>query len=179
VSGHNETQARSTGSDDLVEMGRINGLYGVRGWVKVYSHTRPPEGLLRYRSWLVSAGETWQPRRVAEGRLHGKGIVVRLQGCEDRDAAEALLGARIAVQRDRLPRLDAGEYYWTDLIGLEVETLEGIDLGRVSHLIETGANDVLVVRGDRERLIPFLPGRFVHEIDLDRGRMRVDWDPSF
>jgi len=164
---------------DLVTVGRISGLYGVRGWVRVYSHTEPREGIVRYSPWYLRLGGEWRPVAVAEGRRHGKGVVARLEGCEDRDQAARLMGAEIAVRRDQLPPLPEGDYYWTDLEGLRVVNREGVELGTVERLMETGANDVLVVRGERERLVPYLPGRVVLGVDLEGGEIRVDWDPDF
>lgn len=164
---------------DLVTVGRICGLYGVRGWVRVFSHTDPREGIVRYSPWYLRLGGEWREVRLAEGRRQGKGVVARLEGCEDRDQAARLMGAEIAVRRDQLPPLPPGEYYWTDLEGLRVVTREGVELGVVARLMETGANDVLVVRGERERLVPYLPERVVLEVDLEGGVIRVDWDPDF
>ena len=114
------------------------------------------------------------------GRAHGKGLVDELPGVADRDAAAALVGTEIWVARSALPKAKPGEYYWSDLEGLEVVTTEGVSLGKVSHLVATGANDVLVVKDAmRERLIPFLIGQFVTDVDLDAGRLAVDWDPEF
>ena len=163
---------------DPLIVGRINGLYGVRGWVKVFSHTAPRERIVDYSPWLVRRTGGWSPMKVASGRVQGKGVVVRLEGVEDRDAAAALVGAEIALRRDQLPRLPDGEYYWADLIGLHVVTVEGVELGRVDHLLETGANDVLVVMGERERLVPYTESAVV-SVDLDAGRLTVDWDPEF
>ena len=166
---------------DLVVMGRISGLYGVRGWVKVFSHTSPRERIVQYSPWQVRlggpAGE-WRPMTVAEGKRHGKGVIARLEGIDDRDAAARLMEAEIAVRRDQLPELEPGDYYWTDLQGLEVVNREGVTLGRVDHLFETGANDVLVVLGERERLIPYTDDT-VRGVDLEGGRIEVDWDPEF
>lgn len=162
-----------------VVLGRVIGLFGVQGWVKVHSDTRPRENILDYPVWQLDAPGGWQPRRLLRGRAHGKGIVVQLEACEDRTAAAALIGARVAVARDELPPLAEGEYYWTDLEGLRVRTATGIELGTVERLMETGANDVLVVGGERERLIPFLPGRVVTDVDLESGILVVDWDPDF
>ena len=125
-------------------------------------------------------GDGWQRWKLASGRRQGKAVVLKLKVCNDRGTAEALIGAQIAITHDQLPELDApGDYYWTDLQGLRVETIDGIDLGRVDRLFETGANDVMVVRGERERLIPFLWERVVCEVDIEAGLMRVDWDPDF
>lgn len=164
---------------ERVLVGRISGLYGVRGWVRVYSDTEPRDNILRYTPWLVARAGGWVETAVLEGRRHGKGIVARLDGIADRDQAAALLGAEVAILRDQLPVLARGEYYWSDLIGLAVVNREGIGLGRVEHLMETGSNDVLVVRGERERLIPYLPEDVILEVDRAEGILRVDWDPEF
>jgi 16S rRNA processing protein RimM len=127
---------------------------------------------------LTLAGSEFEVA-AAQGHEQGKGMVAKLPGCDDRDAAAKLVGATIRVPRSALPKAKRGEYYWTDLEGLDVVTVEGVDLGKVSHLFATGANDVLVVHGERERLIPFVTGQFVKEVDLKSGRITVDWDPEF
>ena len=149
------------------------------GWVRAVSWCEPPDNLLTYSPWYLRLRDGWTVCRLEEGRAHGKGVVARLEGCNDRDQAQALGGAAVAVRRSQLPDPGTGEFYWADLIGLRVVGAGGRDLGRVSGLIETGANDVLVVQGDRERLIPYLPGQVVLEVDLDAKRIRVDWDPDF
>jgi 16S rRNA processing protein RimM len=117
---------------------------------------------------------------LLNGRQQGKGIVAHLKGCDDRDQAAALMETEIAIRREQLPEAAPGEYYWADLQGLKVINTEGIELGVVDHLLETGANDVLIVRdGDTERLIPYVFGQFVLDVALDQGVMRVDWDPEF
>jgi 16S rRNA processing protein RimM len=116
---------------------------------------------------------------VCEGQAHGKGIIARLESIHDRDEAARLLGAEIAVNREQLPPAPEGEYYWADLIGLTVQNHKGITLGQVDHLLETGANDVLVVKGDRERLIPFLLEQVILDVDLAQRLLRVDWDEDF
>jgi 16S rRNA processing protein RimM len=164
---------------EFIEVGRISGLYGVRGWVKVYSHTEPRDNILEYSPWYLKIQGKWLPVEPVEGRLHGKGVVVRLDGCTDRDAAARLVGTDIAVHRDQLPETEEGEYYWNDLIGLRVVNTGGVELGQVDNLLETGANDVLVVKGDRERLIPYTPGEAVVKVDLEAGLLTVEWDPDF
>lgn len=166
-------------TEERVAVGRISGVYGVKGWVKIYSYTDPRDNILQYTPWLLKRPDGWQAVEVVDGRAHGKGVVARLEGCEDRDAAARWIDTEIAILRSQLPEPEAGEYYWNDLIGLRVLTLSGEDLGRVDHLLETGANDVLVVQGDRERLIPYIPGDVVTAVDLDAGELRVDWDPGF
>ncbi len=158
----------------------MSGVYGVKGWLRVFSHTQPRERILSYRPWLIQRGGSWQVVEVEAGQAHAKGVLVKLAGCDDRDAAARLIGADIAIRREQLEALAPGEYYWADLIGLRVETVAGVALGRVETLLETGANDVLVVQdGRRERLIPYVRPQFVTEIDLARGLLVVDWDPEF
>jgi 16S rRNA processing protein RimM len=168
------------GGQRFVTLGRVSGAYGVRGWLKIHSETEPRENIVRYSPWYLGRAGQRREWTVAEGRVHGKGVVARLDGCDDRDRAESLVGAEIAVLREQLPEpTGPGEFYWADLVGLRVETIDGVDLGRVERLFETGANDVIVVQGDRERLIPYLWERVVRDVDLDAGSMRVDWDPEF
>jgi 16S rRNA processing protein RimM len=162
-----------------VVAGRVAGAYGVNGWLRVVSFCDPPENLLQYSPWHLGGEGRWVLARLEAGRAHGKGVVAQVAGCGERDQAEALTGALVAVERRQLPALEEGEYYWADLVGLRVEGPAGRDLGVVTGLVETGANDVLVVQGDRERLIPYLPDRVVREVDLAAGRIRVDWDPDF
>ena len=167
----------------LITMGRITGLYGVKGWVKVFSETEPREGISKYSEWLVKRPHGWQRFAVESGRKQGKNVVVKLAGIDDRDMAATLSGCEIAVTRDQFALAKPGEYYWLDLEGLKVTTIDGVELGIVDHLLETGANDVLVVREEggetREHLIPYLPGQVVTDIDLQHKRMIVDWDPEF
>lgn len=162
-------------------LGRITGLHGVRGWIRVHSYTRPPEALLEYKEWLVGGGAGWHSEPVAEARQQGKALVARFAGTEDRDAAARFVGADVAVERCRMPDPAEGEYYWADLEGLEVRHRDGRRLGRVSRLLETGAHDVMEVRHEenglaRELLIPFVPGEFVLGVDLDAGVIDVDWE---
>lgn len=165
------------GNDPIV-VGRITGAHGVRGWVKVASFTDPVDNLLDYRPWLVRQGAAWQPLKVLEVHRRGKGFVARIEGCDDRDGAEAWAGRDIGVPADRLPEPEEDEYYWFELEGLQVTTTAGIDLGQVERVFATGANDVLVVRKeDREHLLPFIAA-VVLEVDRVRRVITVDWDPE-
>lgn len=174
---------------ELVVIGRLTAVYGIKGWLKVYSYTEPMEKLLTYRGCQIARQGQWLPIDIEEGRAHGKGLVLKLRGVDDRDIAASYVGCDIAAPVTELPQLEAGEYYWRQLEGLQVvvdDPAQGrLVLGRVDHLIETGANDVLVVKGDehsidrRERLIPYLPEQVVLNIDLAAQRMVVDWDPDF
>jgi 16S rRNA processing protein RimM len=160
-----------------VVLGRIVGVYGVRGWVRVLSETEPREAILGYSPWNL--GATQRSFAVIEGRRHGKGVIARLAGCDDRDQAASLVDQEIAGDRGQLPPSSPDEPYWADLEGLEVWVQDGSRLGVVDHLFSTGVNDVLVVSGERERLIPFAWGDVVKSVDLEAGRIEVDWDPDF
>jgi 16S rRNA processing protein RimM len=171
-------------ADGLVTLGRIVGLFGTQGWVKVYSYTRPPEAILQYDPWLIRTEGEWRNHRLRDGRRQGKGLVAHLEQCPTREQASRLIGTDIAVPLERLPALPEGEYYWVQLEGLRVVNLENATLGVVDHLLETGANDVMVVvpqilSAEREaqgsrRLIPYVDG-VVKEVDLEAGVVRVDW----
>lgn len=165
------------GGDCFVTLGRVSAAHGIQGWVKVMSDTSPRDNIVRYSPWYLGQRGVWE---VRAGRRQGKAVVAKLAGCNDRDAAESLVGAEIAVRRSQLPptRVE-GEYYWADLVGLRVETLDGRVLGRIERLFETGANDVIVVNGERERLVPYIWRQVVSDVDLAAGVMRVDWDPDF
>ena len=164
---------------DWVVMGRIAGVFGVRGWVRLLSFTEPRSALLDYDPLYVRSGEDWRPLTVDQGQPHGKGLLGKFVTIDDREAAAALVGHELAVRRGQMPPPAPGEYYWTDLEGLRVVTQEGVELGRVDRLLETGSNDVLVVTGDRERLIPFIREQVVKQVNLDAGVLQVDWDPDF
>lgn len=160
-------------------LGRVVGAFGVKGELKLESWTEPRDALFRYLPWTLVHRDGEHRVAVAKGRLSPNGsITARLPQIETREAAEALLGAEIWVPRSQLPPAKPGEHYWVDLEGLAVCTPEGVDLGRVSHLFNNGANDVIVVRGDRDRYLPYAP-QVVLEVDLEGGRMLVDWDPEF
>lgn len=165
---------------DYVILGRLAGPFGVRGWIRLQSDTEPREGILGYSPWYLEQNGRWEPCEVETGRRHGSDVVVKLAGVDDRDQAAALRDRRIAVRRAQLgSQLAPGEYYWIDLEGLTVFNRDGVELGVVERLFDTGANDVLVVRGERERLVPYISGQVVLEVDLTAGRMLVDWDPEF
>ncbi len=165
-------------AERTVVVGRVSGVFGVKGWLRIFSFTDPPEGILRYSPWLLGDG-TAKSLRVVEGAGHGRGVIAHLDGIEDRDVARALVGATIRVPREQFSRPRPGEYYWADLLGLQVVNEQGIVLGRVHEMLATGANDVLVVQGDRRRLLPFVPGQVVKEVDLAGSVIRVAWDEDF
>jgi 16S rRNA processing protein RimM len=161
----------------IVVLGHISGIHGVSGWVKIHSQTEPREAIFEYQPWLL--GERKEAVRIQQGRRHGKHLIALLEDAGNRDQAESLVNRQIAVFRDQLRELPETEYYWTDLIGLPVKLQDGTDLGIIRNMLATGANDVMVVQGDRERLIPFVQGQYVQRVDLVQGLVIVDWDPDF
>jgi 16S rRNA processing protein RimM len=173
---------------DLVVVGRITAVYGIKGWVKVHSYTEVAEDVFTYQPWYVKTAHGVKRVDIDEARPHGKSFAAHIKGVDDRTLAEQYAGSDVAVERALLPELDTGEYYWSQLENLVVMSVydgQSLRLGRVSKLLETGANDVLVVVPDeqsidqRERLIPYVPEQFILAIDLAAGEMRVDWDPEF
>ena len=175
------------GEEELLHAGTITGAHGVRGWVKVHAFTDPVDNFLDFDTWYARRRGHFDEVEFLEARRHGKGLVARLAGVDDRDAAEKLRGVEVWVRRGDLPPLAAGEYYWHELLGMRVYSehdARPVLLGEVDHLMETGANDVIVLRpckgsvDDRERLLPWLPGQVVKEIDRGAGRISVDWHPD-
>lgn len=161
-----------------IVLGKITGVHGVRGEVKIMPYTQPPESVAQYQPWqLERTRGPAQSFTVSTVRRYGEGLLAKLDGCDDRDEAKTLVGSFIVVDRTQLPALESG-HYWVDLIGLQVKTVEGVDLGRVDYLFETGSNDVMVVLGERERLLPYRP-EVVLEVNLEEGFIVVDWDPDF
>jgi len=159
-------------------MGRIAAPFGVLGWVKVQPFSEEIDGLLDFPVWHLGRGAEWREVNVSEAHVQGKTLVARLPGCNDRDAAAALKGLEVAVPREALPQAAENEYYWSDLIGMEVMNTQGVALGKVSDVLGTGANDVLVVEGERERLIPFVK-QVVLEVDQSARRLSVDWGVDY
>ena len=170
--------------EDLIVLGKITSVHGVRGEVKIYSFTDPIDNLLDYRHWTLKRDGEVKQVELVSGRLQGKVLVAKLKGLDDREVARTYAGFDICVPREQLPDLEDGEFYWHQLEGLKVIDLQGQLLGRIDHLLETGANDVMVVKpcagslDDRERLLPYTE-QCVQQVDLAAGEMRVDWDADF
>ena len=164
--------------DESICVGHIIGVQGVKGWVKVFSDTSPRENILNYSPWKIETGEKIMNVAV-NGRLQGKNVIAQIDGVEDRDLAAELIGSKIYIEPGQLPKLAEGEYYWSELIGMKVESLESEPLGTVETMMETGANDVMVLQGDRERLIPFVIDEIVRKVDLANKRVVVDWQPDY
>ena len=164
----------------MITVGRLHGAFGVRGEVKLESFTDPLRSIARYQPWILRDARGIE--RACEGvrvREGGKGLIATMPGIEDKDAADALRGTEVLVPRSALPPPAEGEFYWVDLEGLRVVNVEGTDFGIVSHLFSTGANDVLVAKGDRERMIPFVQPDFIRSVDFEAGLVTVDWDADF
>lgn len=167
-----------------VTLGRVAGVYGVKGWVKVVSFARPAENILDYRRWWIAKGAGYEAQ-LLEGRVHGRGLIAQISGADgqplaDRDAAERLVGAEIQVSRDELPAPQKGQFYWADLIDMQVCSEQGDVLGTVSEVTSNGAQDVLVVKdGEQERMIPFVHGAIIKSVDMAERRIVADWLPEY
>lgn len=156
-------------------MGRIAAPYAVRGWVKIQPYTEYLDSLLDYPVWRLGKAGQWREYKVLEAKVHSQSLVAQLDGVADRNAAEALQGYEVAVARTERPAAEADEYYWDDLVGLEVVNLAGESLGKVVEMLETGAHDIMkVVAGERERLIPFT-APIIQAVAIEAGRIEVDW----
>lgn len=159
-------------------MGRIAVPYGIKGWMKIQTFSEAIDTLADYAEWYVKRDNEWQTYTVADVKVHNKMLVAELVGIADRDQALALKGCEIAVARESLPAAPEGEYYWSDLVGLNVVNLRGEPFGVIEQILEAGAHDVLVVRGEREHLIPFV-GQIVRNVDLAARTVQVDWELDY
>ena len=166
-------------TDRRILLGRVAGDFGVKGELKLLSWTDPRDAIFKYQPWILRAGESEREVSGVRGRDTGKLVIATFPGIENREQAEALKGSDIWVLRSQLPAPKPGEYYWVDLEGLAVQTVEGVALGTVDHLFDTGANPVLVIAGERERLVPFVTDQYVKSVDFEAGLIVVDWDPDF
>ena len=169
-----------------VTLGKVGAVYGIKGWLKIHSFTDDQEAILDYFPWSLKLGNKIQSVEITDWRKHNNGIVVKVAGIDDRDIAQKLVGSEIFVSEDALSDLPEGEFYWRDLIGMTVVTDKGYDLGQVSDIMETGANDVLVVKanlkdgfGKKERLIPYLMDQVILSISTENKQICVAWDPGF
>lgn len=162
-----------------IRVGRVSGVYGVKGFVRVFSETEPREEIARFPRLWVGNRDCWTCLEVESGRAHGQGVVLRFSGIEDRERALAMKGLELAIEREWLPEPMEGEFYRADLLGLDVVNVGGVSLGQLEDFIETGANDVMVIRGMREHLVPWIQGSFVQAVDLVERRIIVDWDEDF
>ncbi|GAA0351960.1 ribosome maturation factor RimM [Bowmanella denitrificans] len=175
----------SDASETLV-VGKIGAPYGVKGWVKITSYTEQPEDIFTYAPWLLKSEGGLKELKVDQWREHNKGLIAKLVGVEDRDAVDRLKNLEIVISAELLPELEEGDFYWRDLVGMQVVTEKGYNLGTVRELFETGSNDVLVVKanindafGQKERMIPYLVDQVVKQVDQAAKIITVDWEPDF
>jgi 16S rRNA processing protein RimM len=166
--------------EKLVVMGRVSAPFGIKGWIKVQPFTATTDSLAAYDKWWLGCDGEWQEHEVDEAQAQGQSLVAKLRACDDRNEAALFKGRQVAVAREALPKAGANEFYWADLIGLRVRNVEAQDLGEVTRVLETGANEVLVVQGEggQERLIPFIADA-IREVDLAAGVIRVDWGADY
>ena len=165
---------------NLIVIGKIVGVHGIKGWLKILSFTRPRENILKYGPWLVKQDNEWPEMQLLEGKPQGKGLIVSLEDITDRNEAMALVGSELAIDRDSLPAAKAGEFYWHDLINMQVINQQNEVLGVVKELLETGANDVLVVGADKQRyLIPYIKDVYIEDVDTEQGVIQVDWQSDY
>jgi len=173
-------------SEDYILLGKISGVHGIKGWVKVFSYTSPRVKITEYSQWYVKnkKDQSWSCRKLIEGKEQGKNIIARLDDVNYRDQAQALIGTDIAIHKDQLEVLAENEYFWRDLIGLSVETIEGEKLGVIDWLFDTGSNDVIIIKDSageepKEHLLPFVFDDVIKSVNLEKSLMVVDWDPNF
>ena len=148
--------------------------------MKIFSYTSPRENIFTYESWLLEVlPGSWEEKKIRQWKKQGKGLIAEIEGISDRDMAATHVGQNIGVKRSAMPELASDEYYWCDLLGLEVINQEQEVLGRISEIRETGANDVLVVEGEARFLVPMLKGSVIKSVDLEKRQMLVDWDGEY
>lgn len=172
--------------EEKVVVGKLGASYGIRGWLKVFSFTEQAESIFAYEPWYIKVRGEWRQLELEDWKRHGQGFIGKLKTLDSREDAQALTNAEIAVSADALPPLSDKEFYWRELFEMEVLTTKGYHLGKVTDILETGSNDVLVVAanpkdafGQKERLIPFLDEQVIKHIDRNAQRIEVDWDPGF
>lgn len=163
-------------SDEYVTVGKIGAPFGIKGWVKVHSFTDGLKSIFEYHPWYLEDTHGWQAIKVTDGREHGKALIVKLIGYDTPEQVRALTGKLIGIKRSQLPPLKKDEYYWSDLEGLNVIDQHGKVLGKIIYLLETGSNDVMVIKNEKEHAIPYLPGTVVLSVDLEKREMHVNWE---
>ena len=177
--------SKSDADNDWVVLGEVGRVHGLQGWLKLISFTAPIENILDYSQFHAVLGGRPAQLELDEHRRLNKALLVHFKGYDDPETARQLTGTELAIAIEDLPQLESGEFYWHQLEGLKVVNQHGQCFGHVSHLLETGANDVLVVKADtesiddRERLIPYLLNSVVSEVDLENGTIRVDWEADY
>ncbi|MGF1684626.1 ribosome maturation factor RimM [Photobacterium makurazakiensis] len=182
MTGSRETMS----TQDRIVVGKLGASYGIKGWLKVFSYTEDAESIFSYQPWFVKVKGELKELKVESWKRHGQGLVAKLEGLDIREDAQVFTNAEVYVPAEQLPALSGDEFYWRELFGMSVVTTEGYDLGKVTDILETGSNDVLVVKanlkdafGQKERLVPFLDEQVIKSIDRTAQRIEVDWDPGF
>ncbi|MDC9725196.1 MAG: ribosome maturation factor RimM [Gammaproteobacteria bacterium] len=169
-------------SEEFVPVGKVSGVFGVKGWMKIFSFTEPRKNILSYSPIYMSRKGEWVEMKVSGGRVQGKGVVLGLVDVTDPDQVLPLIGSELAIKRSQLKPTARDEFYWSQLIGLTVTNLNDETLGQVDSLLETGAHDVLLVKDKEhktEQLIPFVMEDIVQRVDLDKGLIQVDWELDY
>ena len=169
-----------------IVLGKMGSTYGIRGWLRVFSSTEDAESIFEYQPWFIQQAGKWHVVELEGWKRHTQDLIIKVKGVDDRDAANLLTNCEIVVDSKQLPSLEDGDYYWKDLFGCQVVTTTGYELGKIIDMMETGSNDVIVVKanlkdafGIKERLIPFLDGQVIKKVDLPTRVIEVDWDPGF
>ncbi len=165
--------------DRYISVGKIGAPFGLDGAVKIVSFTEQADDIFDFSPWYVNKKGQWVEVELEGEALHGKYLVAKFVGCEERDDAQQWTNCEIAVKRSQLPELPAGQYYWSDLEGLTVKTVAGLTLGIIDEVMETGANPVLIIQGEKRHLVPYLPEKVVKEVNLASNYVIVDWDSDF
>lgn len=160
-------------------VGKLGKPFGIHGWLKLNSYTEPYDNLLVYRPWQICLNGVWKTVEITQTKINGQQLLVKLAECDTPEQAKLYTNCEIAVWREQLATLPKDDYYWTDLEGLTVINKQGKILGKVNHLLATGANDVLVIKGTKEYLIPYLPELFIDKVDLINQQIIVDWDEDY
>ncbi|MBB1321328.1 ribosome maturation factor RimM [Shewanella sp. SR43-8] len=173
-------------NQELVVLGKLGSSHGIKGWLKITSYTDSVEGIFDYSPWLIKEQGVWREVKVAQWRFQGKAVVAELEGVATREDAQMLTNCEIAIKSEQMKELDDSEFYHRDLIGCEVTNINGYNMGIIEQIVETGSNDVLLVKanakdafGKAERMIPFVPEQFIKQVDLQGKQILVDWDPDF
>lgn len=164
---------------DWIVVGRFGRAHGIKGFVTVHSFTDPRDNILRYTDWHAYIGKQWQPLKLLRVEINDKTILAQIEGYHEREQVADLTNIEIAIRREQLPTLKPGEYYWHELIGMNVVNQQGASLGKVVEIMPTGANDVLIVEGEKRHLIPYLPDQFIADINSSQRLITVDWDADF
>jgi 16S rRNA processing protein RimM len=166
--------------DEFVIVGKFGASYGVKGWIKVFSDTDPKDAILDYEPWFIETNSgQWEEIKISEARFHSKCVIAHIEGCNAKEETPAYTNKLMAVKQSQLAKLDNDQFYWSELKDMQVMNTEDIVLGKVDHLFEAGANDILVVKGERKHLIPFIWKEFIKSVDRETKTIIVDWDSEF